>query len=244
MHRRFVQIVCVVALLSVPVTSVLADREVVVRPFDYEEITPVIIGPVDPTSTCQVGNLNSPAWIIHNFLLPPEEYKFLFRSRGTCTNCEHAFSVDRIHVLLETQESCTVTMSLNVDKAEEVEPGCLGPGQVWCDTGTWAVLLPDSGVWDVNLPLGCPCLSQRYYLLSFSIDDFSCATGTTPGLITDASPDLCTNWNNIGSGWYDMFDMWPTWPGNLIFWADASCCSPPVPVELGTWGAIKSLYID
>jgi hypothetical protein len=216
---------------------------VTVRPFNYDEIVPIIVGPVDPSDSCQIGNLNSPAWIVSNFLLPPEAYKLAFESWGTCSNCEYGFDVSRIHVLLETYEACTITMSVDLEAAVTVSPGCKGPGEEWCSSGLLNVALPDSGVWDVSIPLGCPCLSQRGYLLSFRIEDFSCATGTMPSLVTDASPTLCTNWNDISTGWYDLLAMWPSaWPGDLLFWADASCCSPPVPVKETTWGAIKSLY--
>jgi hypothetical protein len=235
--------ICFVVLLSVPVTSAVADRQVTVRPFDYNEIVPVIVGPVDPSSTCQVGNLNSPAWIVRDFVLPQEEYKLVFQSLGTCTNCIFGFEIDRIHVLLETSQSCTITMSLDVEETATLAPGCEGPGDEWCNSGLWNVMLPDSGAWDVSFPLNCPCLSQQSYLLSLRIEDFDCDNGTRPSLVTDAWPNLCTNWNDIGTGWYDLLAEWPSaWPGDLLFWADAACCNPPVPVEETTWGAIKSLY--
>jgi hypothetical protein len=68
-------------------------------------------------------------------------------------------------------------------------------------------------------------------------------TSANIALITDAGPAvLCTNWNNYGSGWYDLLAAFPTWPGQLKFFADADCCSPPTPVDDSTWGRLKSLY--
>ena len=243
MQRFILKMMCLVVLLSVPVTSVVADKEVTVTPFDFGEVVPIIIGPVDPTSTCLVGNLNPPAWVVSDFVLPQEEYKLVFRSRGTCANCLFGFDVDRIHVYLVTHAPCEITMGLDLEHTATVAPDCEGPGDEWCNSGPWQVLLPDSGAWDVSFPLNCPCLSQRSYLLSLYIEDFSCGNGTRPALVTDASPHLCTNWNDIGTGWYDLYAEWPTaWPGDLLFWANASCCEHPVPLEETTWGAIKALY--
>ena len=86
---------------------------------------------------------------------------------------------------------------------------------------------------------------ERTYLLSVHFEEFISATGAVPDLITDAGPaTLCTNWNNYGTGWYDLLGAFPTWPGQLVFFADAECCTPPVPVDSKTWGAIKDLYDD
>jgi hypothetical protein len=243
MHRILVNMMSVAVLLSVAATSVATERELTVRPFNYENIPQIVVGPVDPTSTCMVGNLNEPAWIIRDFMLPQEEYKLVFRSQGTCANCIFGFDVDRIHVLLETREACTITMSMDVEGSVNLVPGCDGPGEEWCVTESYYVMLPDSGAYDIGIPINCPCLARRTHLLSLRIENFSCATGSRPSIITDGSPHLCTNWNNIGTGWYDLLAEWPDqWPGDLLFWADASCCEQPVPVEKSTWGAIKSLY--
>ena len=84
---------------------------------------------------------------------------------------------------------------------------------------------------------------DRLYLLSVYFDATTC--DPVPDLVTDAGPaSLCTNWNNYGAGWIDLLAQYPTWPGNLRIFADADCCTPPVPVKDSTWGAIKEIYQD
>jgi hypothetical protein len=136
-------------------------------------------------------------------------------------------------------------MEVNVEEASyPAGPGCPTPGPVHCSSGLFSVTLPGSGLYDIALPINCGCLTMdRVYLLSFYIDSFSCATGTTPDLVLDAGPPaLCMNWNNYGAGWIDLLATYPTWPGQLLFFADVDCCTAPVPVEESTWGAIKALY--
>jgi hypothetical protein len=242
MHRYMTQLLSVFMLLVFSAMSVHAEREVTVRAVDPAEIGLIVNGLVDPSSTCQVGNMNEPVWSVGNFLLPPEEYKLTFRTWGTCAVCNLGFRVTQIHVLLETTEACDVTIAMDVEQAEQVGPYCWGPGVEWCNTGLIDVTIENAGLWDISLPISCPCLSQRRYLLSLEFNNYSCATGSMPALVTDGSPMLCYNWNDIGTGWYDLYGQWPTWPGNLLFRAEASCCSPPVPIEQRTWGTIKSLY--
>jgi len=109
-----------------------------------------------------------------------------------------------------------------------------------CNSGAFTVSLPSGGVWDIALPIQCECLDMdRLYLLSFSYESSSC--WPEPDLITDGIPTPCTSWVNSGSGWMDLVTTYG-FPGNLSFYADAECCTPPVPTENNTWGGVKSLY--
>jgi hypothetical protein len=51
--------------------------------------------------------------------------------------------------------------------------------------------------------------------------DMSC----WPVLMTDGEPTPCTNWDNIGWGWVDLPGSDSQWPGDLLLYADAGCCS-------------------
>lgn len=114
-----------------------------------------------------------------------------------------------------------------------------------CSSVLYTVNLPSAGLWNVGIPITCPCLTMgKKYLLSAHFQSMTC-TAANIGLITDAGPAaLCVNWNDYGTGWYDLLAAFPTWPGQLKFFADAECCTPPVPAEGKTWGAIKEIYND
>jgi hypothetical protein len=238
--------VCVLAFM-LSATSAFADKELTVKPVETITPTPIILSTSGLPVGCQVGNLNPAAWAISNFMLPPEEYKLTFDPRATCSACPIGFAVNTVHVIMQVAEACDLVMEVNVEEASYPNgPDCPSPGPVLCSSGFFNVTLPGAGLYDVALPISCECFTMdRLYLLSFYIDSFSCATGTTPDLILDAGPaTLCTNWNNFGAGWYDLLGQFPAWPGNLVFYADAECCTPPVPVDEKTWGAIKALYED
>jgi hypothetical protein len=244
--RRLLIGVLVVGVVSVlALGNALAERVVDPQPIDRATVTEINLGPTGFSEVCQVGNLNAPAFALSNFIVAPEEYKLTFDPKETCSVCPIGFLVNTVHFLIQTQEAMTIFCAVNVEEAEYPNsPDCPEPGELLCMSGTFQVDIPGGGLWDIGLPIACECYTmERKYLLSVHFEDIASATGTVPDLITDAGPAaLCTNWNNYGAGWYDLVDAFPTWPGDLIFFADAECCTPPVPVEDKTWGAIKDLY--
>ena len=223
----------------------LAEREVNPQPLERATATLIDLGPAGYSQACQLGNLNPPAWALGNFLLAPEEYKLVFDPKATCSVCPIGFIVTTVHFLVQTTEVTDMICAVNVEEAiYPTSPDCPEPGQLLCQSGFFNVSLPGAGLWDVALPIACECYTmERTYLLSVHFEEVTSASGAVPDLITDAGPALlCTNWNNYGTGWYDLVAAHPTWPGQLVFFADAECCTPPVPVEGKTWGAIKDLY--
>lgn len=232
--------VCMVSTLAF--APALADRVVDPQPVDRATVTEINFGPTGYAQACQVGNLNPPAYALSNFAAAPEEYKLVFDPKTTCSVCPIGFLVNTVHFVVQTSMAMDIVCAVNVEEA--VFPGgpdCPEPGQLLCQSGLFTVNLPGAGLWDIGLPIACECYTmERTYLLSVHFEEF---IGGTPDLITDAGPaTLCTNWNNYGTGWYDLVAQFPTWPGQLVFFADAECCTPPVPVEGKTWGAIKDLY--
>lgn len=247
MSKQLLSVLIVAIALSLVAGASNASRDVVVKPVESTEATQIIVGPVAPGSigeACQVGNLGAAAWAISNFIAPPEDYKLAFDPMATCDVCPVGFDVNQISIQLQTAGACDIVMSVDVEEAVfPNSPTCPEPGEVMCASGLFNVSLPSSGGWIVTLPIDCDCLTMdRLYLLSIHFESATC--DPVPDLVTTASATACTNWNNFGQGWYDLLVQYPSWPGDLKIWADAECCSPPVPVEKSTWGAIKELYKD
>jgi hypothetical protein len=235
-------LVAAVLVVGLAGSAATAGKELVVRELETIEATPVDLGVFGALQNCQVGNLNPAAWAISNFLLPPEDYKLAFDPMATCTVCPMGFQVTTVRIYLQTAGACTIVMSVDVEEAVYPTPGCTAPGPVWCASPLYQVNIPQAGLWNIGIPITCDCLVMNLkYLLSVHFESATC----TPALITDAGPAvLCTNWNNYGTGWYDLLGAFPTWPGQLKILADVDCCSPPVPAEGKNWGAIKELYED
>jgi hypothetical protein len=232
------------------VSPALADKKVTIKPIDHP--APGIISLGERTGpACVVGNTHPPYWAIGDFLLPPENYKLSFNPlQGDCpASCPPptwwGFKTTTIHIILQVAEPCTLTLAVDIEEATYSGGlDCPEPSIPACGTNLLQVVLTSSGMWDIGLPIDCDCLSlHRKYLIGFYIDSYSNAGGTVPSLVTDAGPaTLCTNYNNYGSGWMDLTSAYPSWPGNLVFFAEAECCELPVPTEEKSWGFIKKLY--
>jgi len=220
--------------------AVAADREVTVTPLEYTVPMPLTFGPTGGAVNCQVGNLNPAAWAISNFVSAPEDYKLAFDPMTTCTVCPVGFKVTKVHAYLQFAAACQVVLSVDVEDAVYQGPDCPAPGPVVCASPLYTVTIPAAGMYDIAIPITCDCVPiGRDYLLSVHFESHT----RVPALITDAGPAvLCLNWNDYGTGWYDIFAAFPTWPGQLKFFADAECCTPPVPADEKTWGAVKDLY--
>ena len=243
MRRLLLCITAAVFVSGIIGTAAFAAKNVVVKPLQTIEATPMLVGPMVPSVACQVGNLNSPYWAITNFMLPPETYKLVF-DPATCSVCPLGLSVTSVHILLQVDEPTTIVMSADVEESIPSPACATAPGPEWCVSPLYSVALPYAGLWDVRLPISCNCLPPiGKYLLSIHFDSYQNALGSVPTLVTDAGPGLlCTNWNNYGFGWDDLVATYAGWPGNLNIYADVECCSPPVPVEKHSWGEIKGLY--
>jgi len=192
---------------------------------------------------CQVGNLNLPPWAIPGFLLPPEEYKLVFDPEGTCTACPDGILIDKIHVMLQMAEACTLFMGIDLETvAYPTDPDCPEPGAQLCGSPVYEVWIPGAGLWDIGIPINCPCVAvDDLYLLGLKIERVGSVTpGDVPDLVVDDYPAVCTSWNNYGSGWQDLVATYG-FPGQLRFWADATCCGE-TKAEESSWGRIKKQY--
>ncbi|HEX9870729.1 MAG TPA: hypothetical protein VGC99_19465 [Candidatus Tectomicrobia bacterium] len=246
MIRKLSFWICAVAVLLG--TANLDDahaRDVLITPVDGQ--LPVLVETVPGLiqgDVCTLGNVGAPGFAIENFLLPPEIYKLAIDPQNQCTACAMGFQVTSIHMVLRTSSACELTVEIDLEDAVfPEEPDCSAPGVVDCASGEYAVSLPAAGLWDIELPIECGCAFKQYiYMLGIRIVDTSCSDGSVPDLITDAMPRLCANWNNFGTGWTDLLAFFPTWPGDLLIWADATCCEDPVGTPDSSWGAIKSRY--
>ena len=239
---RQVLLVFVVATLVLGLTGAvaLAEKQLDVQRVENVQATPISLGASGIETTCQVGNLNPAYWAISGFVFAPEDYKLAFDPMATCSVCPVGFKVNAVHAYLQVTAATQIVMSVDVEEAVYPTPGCTAPGPVMCASVLYTVNLPQAGMYNIGIPITCDCLTMtRKYLLSVHFQSHT----RVPALITDAGPaGLCLNWNDYGTGWYDLLDAFPDWPGQLIFFADAECCTPAVPVDGRTWGSIKQLY--
>jgi hypothetical protein len=241
--RHFLLVLVASALVMGLAASAFAEKRMDAAPVETLEATPVSFGPLGFEQSCQVGNLNPAAWVIYNFLSPPEDYKLAFDPLATCTVCQVGFMPTTVHVYLQVKAAGSVVLSVDVEEAVYPTPGCTAPGPAMCTSPLYTVTLPSAGLFNLGIPITCPCLTMyKKYLLSVHFQSMS-LTPANIGLVTDAGPAaLCLNWNDYGTGWYDLLTAFPTWPGQLKIFADVECCTPPVPAQDKNWGAVKEMY--
>jgi len=191
---------------------------------------------------CQVGNLNPINFAIPGFALPPEEYALIFDPQAGCSNCPIGVQVNNIHIFMRTSVPCDIQLEVGLRTVGSGDPACpeSSPDASACLSGVYNVSLPSANVWDIALPIDCPCADPNYlYALTVNYVSSSCLP--EPDLITDMFPSTCTSWNDFGSGWLDIVATYG-FPGNLSFYADAVCCEPAIPTDDSSWGAIKGLF--
>lgn len=248
--RRLLLIGCAVALAAAFATNALASgtppREPEVVRLEDTNVTDLYAAqPPWFALTCNVGNLNAGAFVINNFLLPPEAYAYSFDPSAQCAQCPLGFRVTVVHMILNVTQPCTLVMGANLTELEPSgTPGCDSPAAELCDAFLYTVALPAAGTYNIGLPVTCECafINPYNYALEVYFDSYTCTNNVVPRLVTDNLPSLCTSWNNYGLGWGDLRADFPTWPGNLLIFAETTCCENPVADDNQTWGAIKSLY--
>lgn len=259
MEKLLLVLVLGAAIVASTAATALADRDVTLRSrkiilHPVEGTAPTEIGSGNLNGTaCQIGNLNPAAWAISGFIAPPEDYKLVFDPGTTCSVCPTGFQVTTISIHLQTDTTCTFVMSVDLERAVLESPGCYAPGPVLCATGLYQVDIPSAGGWIIGLPVsvddcqecpeyGCFSMTDGPYCLSVHFESMSVPSSHVD-LVTDAGPAVnCLNWNNYGTGWYDLLGAYPTWPGQLKIFADATCCGTPSSVENDSWGCIKAVY--
>ena len=180
-------------------------------------VTPVDVSAA--TTNCVPG-VSGPvaAGAINFYFLPPEELRLVFDPAAACSTCTSGFQISKIHAVMQVAGPCSLSVSANLGS---VAGGCPTPASVLCQGGVYPVVLPGAGQWDVGLPVACDCrgVHQKFTL---GIEVFSLTNDMV--VMTDGTPTHCTDWDSIGWGWVDLPATDSLWPGDLIFYADATCC--------------------
>jgi hypothetical protein len=237
-------LVLVVGLVTA-VQGAPGDREVNAQPL----VTMVpTITPSDAAGACVLGNLNPGYWAIGDWIWGAEKYKYLFYADQTdCSACGQGFTVESVTLYVQFgTEDVPVTFDARVDFEEAAwddQLGCWVPGPEICVSSSYSITINQPGGYLLTLPMdtACACAAFGYwYGISFEfLTAFN--SGMEPDLITDNYPVGCTSWNDYGAGWEDLVTGFG-FPGEIIMYADMTCCPDPVPAERDTWGSIKSMF--
>jgi hypothetical protein len=229
-------------LLLVPINTAWADGPVIISRLG--DLLPGTFDlPTIPVSDCIMGNyqFTNLQLVEHIFL---GEYLWSFAAENACDF--PGFRIWNVHFLIGVWDPVAFDISVRwytamFNHADPYNPllGLIRESQ------TLNASFPESGVYQVSFPVeGDECAYPGYaYVFSVSIPDIvTAALGVCSLNVTFGG---CSN----RSGFEDCPHPGPCflvedygWPGDMVIWADAAFCSPPVRTDQHTWGIIKTLY--
>ncbi len=196
-------------------------------------------------NTFTIGNLNDPVGPpAADIFLGHETYAYHVFPPEQCSCSEDGFTPLTVSQLLYFDDS-QIPATFQVEAlllAANFDTGsnCFVPGPVICNGPPTQFTITNQGSSQVTAPFAaCPVqVFNEHYFLALKY------TGDVPGfLLIDDQPQECTEYVERGNGWEDMFTFpAKTGGGKSIIFGDIVCGTLSVDTEVGTWGAIKSLY--
>lgn len=219
--------------------SAVTAKELVIETLD----APDFLAGVRSVDGCLVGNPNGIHYAIPNWIWGAETYTYLYDPLETC-GCSAGFEIDAVHMIVQFgAEDVPQSFEASVAVGGAVwnaDSGRWEPGPAICSGPVTGIDITAPGLYDIVLPMeSCGCMELVHrYAISYTFEGFF---SSPPDVVTDNLPQPGTSWNDYGLGWYDLVVDFG-YPGNLLMWADATCCESPVGDEPASWGTVKSLY--
>jgi len=172
--------------------------------------------------TCTVGHHQELMYYIQNWVEGGELYKSYQDAELTCTD-PYPFSVEEVHIVLHVHQTCVLTMSVDVESVDLTDPSCPYPGALLSISQSYAMSVPDSGLYLITIPLDSAAVVNEPYFVGFYLDYLD--QNTIVDVITDAYPVLCTGYNiwDEGIGYIDLNDnTYYSFPGRLVLFSSGT----------------------
>jgi len=213
------------------------------------EITPIKtdlqppVVPQNAAAACVVGNDDTGAIIGYydSWFLGYENYAVPFNAGEEGCSCADGITVTSIHMMLALDAFADFNVAVAILDAETDGAGCLSPGAEIAVSGVYNITgIPSLAYYDVSIPISAPCATagDALFLAVYFLDDNG---GELVGIPVTSGARLCFDYNDWGSGWYDVVDQLG-FGGDILVWGDVECCSQPVPDEATSFGALKALF--
>ncbi len=137
--------------------------------------------------------------------------------------CNPGFNVRAVHMMLYLETTSTPQVQVHLAAAGA---DCTTPGAILASSGVMSISgIAANGYYDVEVAcdFACQDMSGSYFLLFEFLD----ANGPV-GIVIDATPQACVNYNDWGSGYVDVVSGYG-FAGDWLIWADVDCCGVPTP---------------
>jgi hypothetical protein len=229
--------ICLAALFTIAVPA--GARLVAAEPLPEGQPSPAAEATRGPGELCDVGNTGY-YWSVNGWFTGNESY-MVYCDPSNCRDCPGAWKPVSMTMYLywEDQNTCALTVSAAVRKADIADPSCPVPGSAVSLANPIAVgPLSPAGLWAITVPFpeDTPALSKPF----FATITFQDSCGEHPVLITTRGPAAaCGSWNDWGTGLQRLSEF--GFPGDLAVFATLECQGPTT-VEETTWTTIKAKY--
>jgi hypothetical protein len=176
---------------------------------------------ISAADTCTVRHDAGIAYKIDDWVVGNELYKGYLDPSQTCTN-PYPFTVTEINMPMHFMSATPISISVDVELADLTNPSCPVPGALIAISSQYDLQVPDSGLYDIWIPLDTPCIVNGPFFAGFYLGNYFDA-GTGPAVITDDNPNaLCQSYNvwNDSIGFVDLLNnqFW-NFPGQLVLYA-------------------------
>ncbi|MEW5923768.1 MAG: hypothetical protein AB1746_07260 [Candidatus Zixiibacteriota bacterium] len=139
----------------------------------------------------------------------------------------YPFTVEEVYMVLWFDKLCTLYVSVDVETANLTNPTCPFPGDLLSLSSTHMVIIPDSGLYQVAVPLDSSAVVNEPYFAGFYFAEYvDTLAGAAP--VTDNTPRPCVSYNiwDTEIGFVDLyntgFPSFPQFPGRLLLFSSGT----------------------
>ncbi len=181
-------------------------RTVKVTPISGQPINNLYLAPSLVTAdTCFVTDNQEITWRIDGWVIGFELYKSLMDPATNCDN-PYPFTITAINMPMMFDAPTPITMAVDVEAIDYTTiPGCPIPGVLLAASSEWEADVPDSGMWNLWIPLDTPLVVNGPFFAGFYIGN-AIDTAVHAAVLTDDVPVNCVTYNiwDETIGWIDL----------------------------------------
>ena len=224
MARKGVLFLILFLTFSLSAASFEFKKNALVTPLENQLPETYYVAPHFATAeACTVRHDVGAYWMITHWITGNELYKS-YQNPGLSCDAPYPFSVENIYIMLAFDVMCTVYVSVDVETADLSAPSCPFPGDLVSISTTYEVVIPGSGLYQIEFPLDSPAVVDGPYFAGlYFADVVDSLTGAA--LITDSIPVGCVSYNiwDTAIGYVDLnntgFPTFPQFPGRLLLFS-------------------------
>jgi hypothetical protein len=219
-------VICVFAISSsTPVSAAVKSTPRAVK------IQSPILGDLRPgqklatAASCTTGSDTSWAWMISGWVTGNELYKAYVDPALWCPG-PYPFTVEEINMPMYLDAGSSITVSVDVEAADNSVLGCPGPGNLLSISSSYTLgPAPEAGIYNLWIPLDTPATVNEPFFVGFFIGSSHDPNVDSFALITDATPTTCNSYNiwDTAIGFIDLVNNpYYNFPGRLQLYCNGS----------------------